>query len=131
MNAKSIIMVLVLMLTMSTKLFAQAGNETEEITLTEIDKDINPNGPRNRAPGMQIIHAYIHNNDIIICFDNQIIGVNVFIIDSMGNSCYYDVLSHPTSTHIISGNFAPGIYLLRIEAENFILEGYFIFSPTI
>ena len=115
MNAKSIIMVLVLMLTMSTKLFAQAGNETEEITLTEIDKDINPNGPRNRAPGTQPVQAFISDNGIEVILNYSLEEVSIIISDITSNTIIEYDYFYPSKIVIDISGLMSSLYTLAIN----------------
>ena len=129
MNAKGIIMALVLMLTMSTKLFAQTVNETEEINLTEIDKDINPNGPRNRAPGIQPVQALISESGIEAIFNYSIEEVTIIISDITSNIIIDNDYYYPSNIVIDISELTSGIYTLVINIGDTSFVGSFIKVP--
>lgn len=112
------------------------NNDNKEIVLTENQKttrpikkemDVEPgNGLTPRSVIFQPAYAYLCNNIVSIDFTEMFSTVNILIThESTGEIVYTETYSTPATLNINLNGESNGEYLIKIEADDVLLEGVF------
>lgn len=132
-------LIAVLSITGSTMVANPKGsinNANKEIALTKSEKstrpinqetDIEPgNGLTPRSVIFEPAYAYLCNNIVSIDFTEMFSTVNILIThESTGEIVYTETYSTPATLNINLNGESNGEYLIKIEADDILLEGVF------
>lgn len=122
--------------TIVANLQGATNNANKEIVLTENqnatrpirkEMDVEPgNGLTPRSVIFQPAYAYLCNNIVSIDFTEMFSTVNIIIThESTGEIVYTETYSAPATLSINLNGESSGEYLIKIEADDVLLEGVF------
>lgn len=118
----------------STNLFAQSYNEQVinlQVSKLESHKDwtgtIDKDVPVRRSISFQPVYAYLINNIVRVEFEETLstVAISLFCATS-GEGVYSEVFHNPINQIIDMSTESHGTYILKIELDEMILEGYII-----